>query len=66
MKVGWPGSGSKWVIREQATSGYKREMGRNGSSAGHSQPAGIGDLELELIYAEKLLHMYVILPKQKW
>ena len=59
--MGWPGSGSKWVIREQATSGYKRGIGRNGSSAGHSQTAGIwGILELELIYAEKLLHMYAI------
>ena len=65
MKVGWPGSGSKWVIREQATSGYKRGMGRNGSSARRHcrQSAGMGDLELELIYAEKCLQLYTLVRR---
>ena len=65
MKVGWPGSESEWVIREQATSGYKRGIGRNGSSARRHcrQSAGMGDLELELIYAEKCLQLYTLVRR---
>ena len=65
MKVGWPGSGNDWVIREQASSGYKRGMGRNGSSARRHcrQSAGMGDLELELIYAEKCLQLYTLVRR---